>query len=261
MRKLIALLMVLLMIAVPAFATGNLICDQSGLMTEEEVAELEALYAQYQQEHGFTPVFVTADSFDGLDAASYAEWFYDHNGYPQNGVLLLLSLQEGLIYIMTSGDCYESIDSDDLMLMNEELLLPLASGDYRDAAVQFAELAIELQKPDISEEMPESSQENTEEVKQGSDQKPVAKKIALSMVIGLVIGLIAVGIMAIPMRTVSGKATAADYIRPGSMMITEKRDIYLYSRTRRMAKSKSTNPGAQNAGNSAKQRGGAGKKL
>ena len=47
MRKLIALLMVLLMIAVPAFATGNLICDQSVLMTEEEVAELEALYAQY----------------------------------------------------------------------------------------------------------------------------------------------------------------------------------------------------------------------
>ena len=75
---------------------------------------------------------------------------------------------------------------------------------------------------------------------------------------GLVIGLIAVGIMSAKMKTVRSQSHASDYVRPGSMQLTNQRDIFLYSHVSRRAKPKQTSSGGSRGGGS---RGGAGGRL
>ena len=65
------------------------------------------------------------------------------------------------------------------------------------------------------------------------------KKIA-AMIIGLVIALIVTGIMRSKLKSVRHKVAASDYVRPGSMHVTVRRDFYLYRTVSRRPKPKSS---------------------
>lgn len=263
MRKLLVFVMVLFLIAIPVFAEENLICDQSGLLTDEQVVELEEKLAQCRDTYGFTPVFVSTTSFDGLDSISYAETFYDENGYPDDGILLLLSLEEGYWYILTSGACYEQIEEAELYGLNDAVLTLLLDEDYYNAIVSFCDLSAQCFESDYEFSQDDNvvipDYEKDQNHGESVQKKGIGKKIAIGMAVGFGIGLIAVGIMLIPMKSVSMQHAAADYIRSDSMKVTDRRDIYLYSRVRRIAKSQPANAPASK-GNGPK-RGGIGGKL
>ena len=65
MKKYICLLLVLLLLAVPVSANGNLVHDGEHLLTPEEAIYLESYYAEFEENQGFTPILVTTESFDG----------------------------------------------------------------------------------------------------------------------------------------------------------------------------------------------------
>lgn len=236
MKKCMALLLVLAALVIPAFAAGNLVRDDARLLTDSQTEKLEQLYSQYPQSLGFTPILVTTDSFDGLSAEDYAGNCYDTHGYPQDGVLLLVSLWEGEWYILTNGACHEKISDRSAEKIGETLVPMIREGKYYDAFRAFPKLAGEY-------------------MTQG---KPYGKTIAVCMGVGLLIGLISVGVMAAQMKSVKERSGASDYIRPGSMQITNSRDIFLYSHVTRTARPKNqTSGGGSHSGG----RGGAGGKL
>lgn len=252
MKKFILLLLVLVLV-LPVSAVGNLVNDGENLLTAGEILELEQRYAEYADNHGFTPILVTTESFDGQSAADYAGNYYDTHGYPYDGILYLVSLTEGEWYILTNGACYERISNADVEAIGEELVSCLRVGDYYEAFVLFPELAdLSFGNASVSDfggvDGPTVVYETTE--------KNHAKTIAISMGAGLLIGLIAVGIMAAQMKTVRPQNAAADYVRPGSMQLTNQRDIFLYSHVSRTAKPKSNS--SSGGGGS---RGGAGGRI
>lgn len=243
MKKWIALLLLLAVLAVPAFGAGNLVCDGEHLLSEAEAAALEQCYSQYT---GFTPILVTTDSFDGLSAGDYAGDFYDANGYPQDGILLLVSLTEGQWYILTNGACYRQISDRDAERMGDTLVPMIRQGDYYEAFREF---------PALAEKYMEGAAANGQ-----SSGKPYGTTIAICMGVGLLIGLITVGIMAARMRSVKLRGSASDYVRPGSMQITNSRDLYLYSHVTRTPRPKNNSSGGSSHGGGG-SRGGAGGRL
>ena len=76
MKKLVILFLVLVLLAVPAAASGYFVVDNSGLLSDSDAAQLEELYSTYPVTHGFTAAVVTVDSFDGLSAEEFAGAFY-----------------------------------------------------------------------------------------------------------------------------------------------------------------------------------------
>ena len=88
-----------------------------------------------------------------------------------------------------------------------------------------------------------------------NQNKSYGKTIAISMGVGLLIGLLAVGVMASMMKSVRSQNGASDYVRHGSMHLTNQRDIFLYSHVTRTPRPKSNSTGS--SGN----RGGAGGRM
>ena len=252
MKKIIVCFLVLLMLAVPVCAENYLIHDDEGLLQSHDVEKLETLYAEFAQTHGFTPALVTVESFGGLTAEDFAGQFYDIMAYPEDGILLLISLGEGQWYLLTNGECNRRISDYHANQIGESIVPLIQDGQYYAAFLQFPELAgerflenepEEIIQPDVAPAVP---------------KKTYGKTIAISMGAGLMIGLIVVAIMAAKMKTVRAQREASDYVRPGSFQLTTSRDIFLYSHVHRTPKPKSNSSGGSHGGGS---RGGAGGRL
>lgn len=255
MKKMLVLLLFLVLLAVPVSAFGNLVCDDSGLLTDTDVQRLEDIYSTFPNDYGFTPALVTTDSFGGLSAGEFADRYYDMMEYPRDGILLLVSLEEGEWYILTSGACYDRISDRDAEAIGKELLPLIRGGEYYAAFLQFPELAAEVYEANAFQS--EWAEPDYVGIPQPA-RKNYPKTIVLSMLAGLVIGLITVGIMASRMKTVRSQNTASDYVRSGSMQLTNQRDIFLYSHVSRRPKPKSNSSGGVGGGG---HRGGAGGRI
>lgn len=252
MKKIIACVLVILLLAVPVFAENYLIHDDSGLLQDHDVEKLEQVYGQYAQTHGFTPALVTVDSFGGLTAEDFAGQFYDLMAYPEDGILLLVSLEEEQWYILTNGACFHRISDRDVDQIGETLVPLIRDEQYYAAFLQFPELAGEIFLANEPEEIVQP------EAAPAVPKKTYGKTVVISMGVGLLIGLAAVGVMAFQMKTVRAQNTASDYVRSGSFCLADSRDIFLYSRVHRTPRPKSNTSGGERGGGS---RGGSGGRL
>lgn len=257
MRKLIVLILAILLLAVPVAAENYLVIDDSGLLTDHDVVKLEEVYGQYPATYGFTPVLVTTDSFGGLSAEEFAGEFYDLQDYPEDGILFLVSLEEGQWYILTNGECYHRISDWDAEAIGEELVPMLRDGACYAAFLRFPELAAEVYEANVPADG--YGEDEDTQVAPAIPKKNYAKTIAICMLVGMAIGGITVGVMASQMKSVRQKNTASDYIRPGSMHLTHSRDIFLYSHVSRSAKPKNTS--SSGGGGGGGSRGGAGGRI
>lgn len=251
MKRVLPLILVLVLLAVPVFASGNLVNDGEGLLTDEEILYLDQFYTTFSEKCGYTPILLTTPSFDGESPEAYAGDYYDTYGYPYDGILLLVSLTEGQWYILTNGACYENISNEEADQIGQTLVPYLREGDYYEAFVLFVDLAADAYSSSISTvggvDAPESAGRN------------YGKTIAICMGVGILIGLIAVGIMASRMKTVRMQSGASDYVRSGSMQLTGQRDIFLYSHVSRTPKPKNHASGGHHGGGGS--RGGAGGRI
>ena len=69
------------------------------------------------------------------------------------------------------------------------------------------------------------------------------KMLLVSLGIGLVVALIITGRMKGKLKTVRRQAEAADYVKTGSMKVTQSRDFFLYKHIDRHAKPKESTSG------------------
>jgi uncharacterized protein len=72
---------------------------------------------------------------------------------------------------------------------------------------------------------------------------PVLMWVGISLVVGLVVALIVTAIMRSKLKSVRYKNQAMDYVRPGSMQVTESRDIFLYRNVTRRPRPKPSSSG------------------
>ena len=137
--------------------------------------------------------------------------------------MLLISMAKREYYICTTGSCISVFNSSALDDLEDAVVPCLKRGDVGAAALAFGE-----EVGAILENPPAPPKEN-----------PWLKPL-ICLGIGAVVALIAVLIMMAQLKSVRSKHTAGDYVRPGSLQMTQVLDLYLYQITTRREKPQSS---------------------
>ena len=78
--------------------------DEAGLLTADEIADLNDEIASFMEESGWNVYAVTTDDAQGKSATAYADDFFDeHSPEQEDGVALLIDMDNREITISTCG--------------------------------------------------------------------------------------------------------------------------------------------------------------
>lgn len=262
-RATLFLLCMLLILSSPllSHASTPKIIDEAGLLEDYEVLDLEERAQTLAEKYGMDIVIVTVDSLDGKSSESYADDYFDENGYgigPQyNGVLLLLSMEYRDWAISTCGEAIYAITDYGIQDLFSQIAGYLSEDNYYLAfstyldALEAYFTAYESGHP-IDGFWGEYDGPGTyipgtqDEIVHYEPQKDVqwyAGRIGISFVIGLVVALMVLLIMRSQMNTARAQHGATSYLKQETYQIGVQRDIFLYSQVSKVRKSENSSSG------------------
>ena len=237
-KKIIAILFALMLCVlsvVPAFALSDmprLVDDSDVLSAEEETALLSRLDG-VSEAHQFDLVVVIVDDFAGMSAMDYADDFFDYNGYGygdgRDGSLLLIGVNEDYRWISTSGYGITAFTDAGIQYIGSEIVSDIQSGFYYDAIDSYITLCDEFLTQSES-----GAPYDSNTLPKG--KFPVLFSLFVSIVIGFVVALIAVLVMKGQLKSVRRQSAASNYLKAGSMNVTESRDVFLYRNVTKVKK-------------------------
>lgn len=231
-------LLLCLTLSVTALAADKapLLVDEADLLTSTEESSLLSTLEAISQKQKMDVVVVTVDDLNGESAMDYADDFYDYNGYAEDGILLLVSIGDSRWHITTTGYGITAVTDAGLSYLSDQFVGDLSSGDYYDAFKIYAEECdslIDMARdgdPFDVEDLPKAPFK-------------FLKNLLIALGIGLVAALITTGSMRSKLKTVRRQAAASDYVKAGSMKVTQSRDFFLYRQVNRREKAQSSGSG------------------
>ena len=227
----------------PVFAASDSprVVDNADLLDETEEVELINKLDEISERQQLDVVVLTVQSLDGKSKVSYADDYYDYNGYGygngDDGVLLLIAMDEREWHISTHGYGMTAFTDAGIQYIGEEMQFDLSSGYYYDAFNTYADLCDDF----------------VTQAKNGTpfdvDSMPQAGfsffgSLIISLGVGLVVALIATLIMKGQLKSVRYQSAAANYLIPGSMKVTDSRDMFLYRNVHREKKPENNSGGS-----------------
>lgn len=235
--------------AFPVYAADGLprLVDDADLLSDDEEAELSDMLDEISERQQVDVVVVTVGSMNGQTAVAYSDDFFDYNGYgfgdERDGVLLLVCMDERDWNISTSGYGITAFTDAGQEYISEIFLPDLSDGNYAAAFTSFAQLCDDF-----------ITQANTGEP-YDIDNLPKEPFSFLgtfitAFLIAFVIALIATGIMKGQLKSVHSQSAASNYIQQGSMQLTKKNDLFLYSHVERRRKPENTSSNNSNSSGS-----------
>jgi len=241
MKRFLTVVLTLIMVlalTVPAMAASDVpyVVDDAGLFTDAQAAELEEKLTQVSEELGMDIVVVTTNDTGYKSTMDYADDAFDYGGYGADGVLYLIDMDNRELWISTTGKAMDQISDDSIDSMLDEIFGYVSQEDYFGSAMAFADLCVDYCSFDL------------------------VSTLLISLVVGFVIALIVTGIMKGQLNNVQAKAGAADYMKPGSLNITEARDLFLYRHIDRRAKPKDSGSSSHTS-SSGRSHGGGGRSF
>lgn len=248
MKKLLVFIcsaILLMGLLVPVYADTDYLIDNADLLTDAEEAELEAKLSEASQRLDADIVVLTELSIN-TDAQSYADDYFDYNGYGPDGLILLVDMGYREWYISTCGVCVDGFEGDGFDYVSENVADDLANEDYVICFDTFAERSDEVLTVIRSG---------------GSYKAPFGffSTLIVCLVVGFIAALIITLVMRGKLKSVHTKSEAADYLKRDSLNITVARDIFLYRQVTRTEKPQSTS--SSHTSSSGRSHGGGGGKF
>lgn len=223
-----------LLLAVPAYAADSQprILDKADLLTAEEEAVLEEVSYQFCVENSLDAVILTVNDLGGKSISTFADNWYDQNGYgvgtDSSGLILVVSMAERELYISTCGEAINRLNDRELDGIIGEISYDLSDGSYFSAFIVFFDAV-----------------ERNLDYDSGAVNSGEAPKInwLLSILIGAVAAAITVMIMSGTMNTKRKQHSAGDYVRQGSYDLKNRQDIFLYSNVSKVKREQNNSSG------------------
>ena len=237
--------------------------DNADLLDEEEEQLLLQKLDEVSERQQFDVVVVTTNTLSGKLPMAYADDFYDYNGYgygtDRDGALLVISMEDRDWWISTTGYGITALTDFGIEKIGEHMIdNGLSDGDYYEAFSTFVK--------DCDSYVTQAR--NGAPVDRDTYKAPFnyAKRLAISAIIGLVVALIVGSSLKGKMVSVRAAKAAADYTRPGSFVLREQNDVFLYNNVTRTAKPQETRSGggggsSTHVGSSGTSHGGGGGKF
>lgn len=249
-----AALLVLLSCILPVCAAGNRLVDDAGLLNASEASRVRDHLDTVSERHGVEVVVVTTDSTYGSNPREYADDYFDYNGYGEDGILFLVSMEDRDWWISTAGYGIVAFTDAGLDYISDQVVPLLSEEEYEEAFATFATLCdsflerAETGKPYDNFDLPKSPFQP-------------GKVLLICLVIGLAAAGVATIVMRGQLKSVHRKAGAGDYLVPGSLKIRYSRDFLLYTTRSRREKPKSTSGSSTHSSSSGRSHGGRGGKF
>lgn len=186
--------------------------DDGELLTAAQETAICTRLDEISQKHQLDLVIVTQKTLGGKTSEAFADDYYDYNGYgfgeDHDGVLLLYCPGEQR-HISTTGEAIDIFDDAALDKLIDAILPYFNRDDLNGACLKFADTCDEI----ITAER--------------------AFPWGL-LVIALLLGaglswLIPMSTMKSKLKSVRSQTAAANYVRAGSMNLTQNRDVFLFA--------------------------------
>ena len=233
--KLIIITILLSLSALPIFATNSeYVRDEYGLLTSEEVAQLDALAKDYSNEHDVGIYVRVLNSTPGsFDLASYAETVYHEEGLGDltngNMILLIISMDDRAYQYVAHGDKANAAFTDyGKRQLDNYVLGPLKNGDYYRAFNAF------ISECDTYLDSYESG--DIIDVNNDPSNEAAKKALGTGATFGLppLVALLTCLGLKSRNKSVATATTAKRYIPKHGVNIVVRQDSYLYSNTSRV---------------------------
>ena len=233
-----------LALAVSADSYGEqLLYDDADLLTDYQEAELARKLADISRTYSAQLIVATIPSLSSGDMDGFADYLYDSMdfGYGENrdGAMLLVCMDPREYRILSNGYAGVAIGPRQIDSLCQTMNTYLPGGHYDAAFHAFAE----------------QSGVHLENYLVGASFD-AGRNLAISLAIGLAVGLIAVFVMKSQLTSVRMQNHAGEYVKPGSMQLRIRRDIFLYRNVQRVKKPEATSSSRGGSGGGSRSRGG-----
>ena len=209
--------------------------DNAGVLTEEENNELENALEELANRQSFDLAIVTIDNLDeGETMEQLADDLYEECQYgygaDNDGALLLVNVGGRQWQISTCGYGITAFTDYGIQYLGEQMKPDMANGDYAAAFRTFIT---------TSDSFITQARAGTPFDVETQPHKPLsAGYLALAVGLGFVIAFVVVGSWKGQLKSVRAQKAAANYVRAGSMAVTQSRDFFLYREVSRTKKAK-----------------------
>lgn len=171
-----------------------------------------------------------------------ADELYEYYGYgfgdEKDGIMLFISMDDRDWAISTCGRAIDVFSEYDCDYIGDEIVPYLSDGDYAAAFERFAELCDRIiTSGGVDDDYDYDDDDNRDFTIPSERLSPVW--ILVSIVAGILIAVLIVGIMRSKLKTVRFQAAASNYVKHGSMQITDRSDLFLYRTMSRTPRPKS----------------------
>lgn len=244
------LLTVTLLLPLTSLASGFYVHDEAQLMTEAEAQYLESVAEDISSQTGLDIVVLTVRTTGSGSAESFADDFYDSNGFSDDGILLLLSMQERDWYISTCGEAINIFTDYGIDQLLDIGLPYFSSGYYCDG---FAQVLYAV--PEYADNYHRGSAVDV-------PSRGIGNIVLVSVLIGAAVAGVTLLIMRSTMNSRRNQRSAADYMQEGSYGLRLHQDMFLFSQISKTPRQQNNSGGSSTHRSSGgRTHGGGGRKF
>lgn len=250
-KKIVLVLFTVLILSVcifPSFASEThppRIVDAYGLLSEDDYAELTELYDEISIKQNVDVVLVIIDTVGDSDYSSFADDYFDYNGYGMgedfDGILFLYSVDDAYTYISTHGIGISAVTDENEDAIFDAINPKIKEGSYLSAFTTFARMCDDYITEATTFDLP--------------------MNLLISLAVGFIIALIVTGIMKGKLKSVKFQRAASNYLKPGSLNIYDSREMFLYRQITRTKKQENSSNSNTHTSSSGRTHGGGGRSL
>ncbi len=209
-------------------AAEGYVYDYAGLMSDEEITELEIQIADMKEKTGWDIFAVTTDYAEGKSSTAYADDFYDaRTAEDSDGILVLIDMDNREIYISTCGKAIRYLTDARIERVLDDGYYYVSNGEYAsclsamlrtseyyfDAGIQQSQYNYDVETGVVSEYRVLTWME-------------VVPVFLLSAIVGLAIFF---GVKR--SYTMKGGRYEYPYMKYGRLDLTEHQDVFLRAHT------------------------------
>lgn len=214
------------------------VVDSGGLLSQTEELELAGMLDDIISHYKCDAVVLTVQSLKGISPEDAADGYFDYNGYgigdDRDGLLLLVSVEDRICYISTSGMAVYAFTDYGIDYITDKIAEPLGDGEYFEAFKMFAELCDGFLDEYTDSGKPYDFNNEFREKKTFAHYFILG---AVSLAAGALIAFAATSSMKNRLKSVYPESGAYGYCGEG-IKLTASKDIFLYRTVSRAARPK-----------------------
>ena len=188
-----------------------LVVDEAGILTEDELEQLNAKAESISEEYQCEAAVVYIDYLDDRSAQAYADDYYDYNGYGygegDDGILLLVAAGDREYAMTTYGSAIDVFTDSRLEKIETVIVEELGDNHWANAGNAFLEEC----EGYLNDGPP-------------SYTGLMILGVPLCLLAGLLLSFIPMQLLKSQLRSVAKKSSAANYIRKHGVEIWESND-------------------------------------